>query len=33
VNECEKKSVCHASATCSNVPGSYKCLCPPWTGG
>ena len=28
INECEKKTICHASATCSNVPGSFKCLCP-----
>ena len=28
INECEN-SICHPSATCSNVPGSFKCICPP----
>ncbi|XP_068089369.1 thyroid peroxidase [Hyperolius riggenbachi] len=29
INECveEMNPVCHSSATCKNIPGSYECLC------
>lgn len=32
VDECHN-GPCHASATCTNVPGSFKCACPPNTVG
>lgn len=28
INECENQ-ICHPSAQCSNIPGSYQCQCPP----
>ena len=27
INECEN-SICHPSAKCANIPGSFKCTCP-----
>merc|ERR1712106_855826 len=27
INECEN-SICHPSANCANIPGSFKCTCP-----
>ncbi|CAG2055426.1 unnamed protein product, partial [Timema podura] len=32
INECED-SPCHSSAECSNIPGSYRCVCPDKTVG
>ena len=28
INECEMKDVCFETATCVNLVGSFKCICP-----
>ena len=32
INECLSKP-CHLTATCQNIPGSFKCICPEGWGG
>ena len=27
INECEQDNKCHVNASCTNIPGSYNCVC------
>lgn len=33
INECSNLLSCHPNATCIDLPGTYRCICPPWLTG